>query len=78
MFKKVVSFVIRKRDVIAVIDSIASYGIVTIAIAPSKGVESYAVMIECDKNNLQNCLSKLMELSERRVTIRKLDVTTKI
>lgn len=80
MFKKVVSFVIEKRDVIRVIDNIARYGIVTIGTVPLKGnvIDSYTITIECEKGNLQNCLSKLMELSARRVSIRKLDVITRI
>jgi hypothetical protein len=79
MFKKVVSFVITERDVIRVINSIARYGIVTIGtILKGNVVAAYAITIECEKNNLQDCLSKLMELSARRVSIQKLNVTTRI
>ena len=79
MFKKVVSFVITERDVIRMINGIARYGIVTIGtILKGNVVAAYAITIECEKNNLQDCLSKLMELSTRRVSIQKLNVTTRI
>lgn len=74
--KKVVSFVINKRSAMLVIDTLSVYGSISVAVL--KGGEKYHITIECEKENLQNCLDRLMEMGENKVWIRKVDVKSKI
>lgn len=76
MFKKIVSFVIRKKHAVLVIDTLSAYG--SIMVTPQKSSDVYRITIECDKQNLQNCLDRLMEMGENKVWIRKVDVKSKI
>ena len=76
MFKRFVKFVIRKEDVIEVIDTLSIYG--ENRITSMKDGKWYSVSLYCEGRDFQRLTDDILALTRDGVSIRKLDIRTRI
>lgn len=75
MFRRFVKFVIRKEDVIDVIDILSVYG--ESRISSMKDGKWYSMSLYCDRKDFQRLTDDILGLTRKGVSIRRLDIRTR-
>ena len=76
MFKRFVKFIIRKEDVIDVVDMLSVYG--ENRISSMKDGKWYSMSLYCDRKDFQRLTDDILGLTRNGVSIRRLDIRTRI
>lgn len=76
MFRRFVKFIIRKEDIIDVIDMLSVYG--ENRILSMKDGKWYAVSLYCDRRDFQRLTDDILGLTRNGVSIRRLDIRARV
>ena len=76
MFRRLVKFVIRKEDVISVIDALSAYG--TCKVARMKDGKHYTVSLYCEADNMRKFMDDIFALNRDGVSIHTMDILQRL